>query len=189
LASIGRFFGERGAAPGSIGLGSVKSMIGHLKTAAGIPSLIKAAMALHTGCCRRHPLRTTAEGHGLDRVALLPADRTRLWEAGQSPRRAGETHSVLAASITTPCWRRRGGGGKRARADAPAGALPAGELFVLRARSRAELAARVGSCGHAGATPAEDIGKLALDEFARMPGRPVARASSAGRTQLASPPG
>lgn len=190
LASIGRFFGERGAAPGSIGLGSVKSMIGHLKTAAGIPSLIKAAMALHT---RLLPPAIHCEQprKDMDWTAspcyLLTG--TRLWEAGQSPRRAGVNafgfggvnyHAVLEEAPVAA--------ERRARADAPAErSLPA-ELFVLRARSRAELAARVRELRDTlAATPAEDIGKLALDEFARnaKAGPSLALVARDG-TQLAS---
>jgi len=40
-------FGAAGAAPGSCGLGSVKSQIGHTKCTAGLAGLVKVALALH----------------------------------------------------------------------------------------------------------------------------------------------
>ena len=45
--ALSRFFKEAGAEPGRCPLGSVKSMIGHTKAAAGAASLAKAALALY----------------------------------------------------------------------------------------------------------------------------------------------
>jgi acyl transferase domain-containing protein/NAD(P)H-dependent flavin oxidoreductase YrpB (nitropropane dioxygenase family)/NAD(P)-dependent dehydrogenase (short-subunit alcohol dehydrogenase family)/4'-phosphopantetheinyl transferase EntD len=172
LASIGRFFGERGAAPRSIGLGSVKSMIGHLKTAAGIASLIKTVMALHT---RILPPAIHCEQPRKDldwnsSPCYLLAN-PRLWEAGPSPRRAGVNafgfgginfHAVLEEAPVAAS--------SEERADAPPAAefsLPA-ELFILRAASRQELAVRVRALRDALAVEkAENLRKLALLEFTR----------------------
>lgn len=47
LATLDRFFRSFGASPGSVGIGSVKSQIGHLKAAAGAAGIVKAALALY----------------------------------------------------------------------------------------------------------------------------------------------
>lgn len=47
LATLDGFFRSFGAAPGSVGIGSVKSQIGHLKAAAGAAGIVKAALALY----------------------------------------------------------------------------------------------------------------------------------------------
>ena len=47
LESLNAVFGRSGVAQGSIALGSVKSNVGHLKSAAGAAGLLKMIMALH----------------------------------------------------------------------------------------------------------------------------------------------
>ena len=47
VEALKKVYGEAGAAPASVALGSVKSMIGHTKAAAGSAALIKAALALY----------------------------------------------------------------------------------------------------------------------------------------------
>ena len=47
LTALAQVYAADGAAPGSCSLGSVKSMIGHTKCAAGLAGLVKAALALH----------------------------------------------------------------------------------------------------------------------------------------------
>ena len=110
LRSLIRFFGPS-AGSMRIGIGSVKSMIGHTMPAAGAASLIKAAWALHRGvllptlhCEQPHP--------DLEKSCFYPIDKLEPWE--QEVRLAGvnafgfggiNVHIVLesfAAPKTTP---------------------------------------------------------------------------------------
>ena len=49
VSALTQFFVEDGVQPGRTALGSLKSIIGHTKTAAGIAGLIKAALCVHYG--------------------------------------------------------------------------------------------------------------------------------------------
>lgn len=79
-----------GAAPRAVPIGSVKSMIGHLKSAAGAASLIKSAFALQT---RTLPptanFETSAENSPLSRGFLAVNTQKKDWPKGRHPRRIG----------------------------------------------------------------------------------------------------
>ncbi|MFD0902493.1 beta-ketoacyl synthase N-terminal-like domain-containing protein [Actinomadura sediminis] len=82
LATLRRVFGTDGP---PIGLGTVKSMIGHAMPAAGIAGLIKAAFALRDGVLP--PTLHVADPHpALDGGRLRPLRETAEWEG--APRRA-----------------------------------------------------------------------------------------------------
>ncbi|WP_307875325.1 SDR family oxidoreductase [Frankia nepalensis] len=49
LTTLTRVFTEAGAGPGRCALGSVKSQIGHTKTAAGLAAVVRTSLALHHG--------------------------------------------------------------------------------------------------------------------------------------------
>ncbi|OHV31364.1 polyketide synthase [Pseudofrankia sp. EUN1h] len=49
LTTLTKVFTDAGARPGTCALGSVKSQIGHTKTAAGLAALVKVSLALHHG--------------------------------------------------------------------------------------------------------------------------------------------
>ncbi|MFN2494666.1 MAG: beta-ketoacyl synthase N-terminal-like domain-containing protein, partial [Pseudonocardiaceae bacterium] len=88
LASLTRVFGPPNGAGQDIGIGSVKSMIGHPISAAGIAGLIKAALAVHHGvlpptlhCEDPHP--------ALAGSRFAPVTEARPWPVGgHTPRRA-----------------------------------------------------------------------------------------------------
>ncbi|MGO9242759.1 MAG: beta-ketoacyl synthase N-terminal-like domain-containing protein [Bryobacteraceae bacterium] len=189
LSSIVRFFGAAGAGPGSIGLGSIKSMIGHLKTAAGVAGLIKAAMAIHTRIlpptinCEQ-PRRDVDWLHS---PCYLLRER-KLWPAGPNPRRAGVNafgfgginfHAVLEEAPVTAA--------APAAIAAPESAVSA-EFFVFRAPDRAALVARLRATE--ARLPALDEGSLralALEEFdANREAGPVLSLVVRGKEQLAS---
>lgn len=53
LDTLAQVFGPPMDGGSGIGFGSVKSMLGHTMQASGMAGLIKAALAVHEGCCRR----------------------------------------------------------------------------------------------------------------------------------------
>ncbi|MEX5635340.1 beta-ketoacyl synthase N-terminal-like domain-containing protein [Parafrankia sp. FMc2] len=88
LATLTKVFGDD-VDNGRVGLGSVKSMIGHAMPAAGMAGLIKAALALHhrtlpptLHCDEPHPL--------FEGSRFAPVREATPWErSGSAPRRAG----------------------------------------------------------------------------------------------------
>ncbi|MGB6165705.1 MAG: beta-ketoacyl synthase N-terminal-like domain-containing protein [Pseudonocardiaceae bacterium] len=89
LTSLTRVFGPPNGAGRDIGIGSVKSMIGHAMPAAGVAGLIKAALAVHHGvlpptlhCDDPHPALVGSR--------FAPVTEARPWPSyGCAPRRAG----------------------------------------------------------------------------------------------------
>ena len=83
-----------GAAPGAIGLGSVKTNIGHLDTAAGVASLIKVCIALaHERLPPSLHFRHPNPRFDLAAAPFAVVDRPRPWPRGMRPRLAA-VHSL-----------------------------------------------------------------------------------------------
>jgi acyl transferase domain-containing protein len=80
LGTTTAVFSAAGASPGSVVLGSVKSNIGHVKCAAGVASLIKAARSLYYGV-QPPTLHLTRPIEGWDRETspFVFLDRARPW--------------------------------------------------------------------------------------------------------------
>ncbi|MFG2092172.1 beta-ketoacyl synthase N-terminal-like domain-containing protein [Streptomyces sp. NPDC048612] len=88
LDTLARVFGPPGAGVPPVGLGSVKSMLGHTMQAAGIAGLIKAALAVHHRTLP--PTLHLDEPHeALGRTRMRPVTEAEPWEAGPAPLRAG----------------------------------------------------------------------------------------------------
>ncbi len=83
-----------GAAPGAVGLGSVKTNIGHLDTAAGVASLIKVCLALaHERLPPSLHFHRPNPHFDLAAAPFAVVDRPRPWPRGARPRRAA-VHSL-----------------------------------------------------------------------------------------------
>jgi len=89
LAALDEVFAAAGAQPGTVGIGSVKSNVGHLNAASGVIGLIKAALAVREGVIpeslhyrRRNP-RTD------EKSPFAVNNRLRQWHGEEGPRRAG----------------------------------------------------------------------------------------------------
>ncbi|MBP0484330.1 type I polyketide synthase [Sagittula salina] len=90
VAALTQAFRETTEAVGTCRIGSVKTNIGHLDTAAGVASLVKASLALH------HRQMPPSLGYEAPNPAIafegspfVVNDRLTAWERGTHPRRAG----------------------------------------------------------------------------------------------------
>lgn len=90
IAALNQVYGRANLEPGSIAVGSVKSNLGHLNSAAGVAGLLKTVLALHHGSIPAslnfsHPNPGIPFARGPFRVnhATIP------WPQNNKPRRAG----------------------------------------------------------------------------------------------------
>ena len=153
--ALGKVFRDAGGAPRSCALGSVKSMIGHSKCAAGLAGLIKAAFALHHKILPPTLVEAPNPKANLDGGPLYLNTEARPWVHGVAhPRTAGVSafgfggtnfHAVLEEYT----------GDYLNRPTAGLRTWPA-ELFVWRRPSTATLLADIKHCRDAladGAAP------------------------------------
>ena len=180
LTTLERVFGPPAGEP--IGIGTVKSMIGHAMPAAGIAGLIKAAFAVHHGVLP--PTLNISEPHpALARTRFEPVTSARPWDSG-GPRRAAvnafgfggiNAHVILEAPPET-------GPARRPAAPGPfRSAQPIADEAITRPGGRAgergadipdEAITRPG--GRAG-----ERGADIPDEVILRPARPAAGRSAA----------
>jgi acyl transferase domain-containing protein/thioesterase domain-containing protein len=87
VAALTQAYGEGGR--GYCGLGSLKTNIGHLDTAAGVASLIKVSLAMRHGLLPASLNFTRPNSRfDLDKTPFRIVDRARPWTRGAAPRRA-----------------------------------------------------------------------------------------------------
>jgi acyl transferase domain-containing protein/NAD(P)H-dependent flavin oxidoreductase YrpB (nitropropane dioxygenase family)/NAD(P)-dependent dehydrogenase (short-subunit alcohol dehydrogenase family)/acyl carrier protein len=140
IESLRRVFDEAGTAAHSVALGSVKSMIGHTKGAAGVTGLLKVALALH-----RKVLPATIgvekPNPSLSGGALYANAETRPWihASEDAPRRAAVSAFGFGGANYHAVVEEYGGG------DSPAASAqwPC-ELFLWREDSVADILKRIG---------------------------------------------
>jgi phosphopantetheine--protein transferase-like protein len=139
LASLSTVFGRRNGADCDIGIGSVKSMIGHAMPAAGVAGLIKAVLAVHHGVLP--PTLHCDDPHqALAGSRFAPVIEARPWPSdGRAPRRAGvnafgfggiNAHAILEQPPDT----------RRSPRSRPPGPE---RLLLLSGKTPAELARRL----------------------------------------------
>ncbi len=155
--SLSTYLDEAGADRASHAVGSVKSMIGHTKAAAGVAGLAKVALALHhkvlpptIGVTTPNPKARFGEG------PLYVNSETRPWIADDAahPRRAGVSAFGFGGTNFHAVLEEHSGDHMPRRAVSPA--WPA-ELVLLTAPSRDELVGKIDALEkelEAGAEPA-----------------------------------
>ncbi|MEH6526403.1 MAG: SDR family NAD(P)-dependent oxidoreductase [Sneathiella sp.] len=119
LAGLAQAYGEGGI--GFCGIGSVKSNVGHLDTAAGTTSLIKVVEAMrHNVIPASLHYKTPNSRFDMDNSPFYVVDQSKEWQRSNSPRRAGinslgvggtNAHAIIeeaplrSSTDTEECWR------------------------------------------------------------------------------------
>jgi acyl transferase domain-containing protein/acyl-CoA synthetase (AMP-forming)/AMP-acid ligase II/thioesterase domain-containing protein/acyl carrier protein len=141
-AALGAVLGEGRAAGGRCAIGSVKTNLGHLESAAGVAGLIKVALALRH---RRLPAslhyREPNPHVPFDRLPLVVQDRPAPWPETDGPARAGVSSFGFGGTNAHLVIEEAPAVSERAE---PA---PPPWLLVLSAHTREALAARARDLG------------------------------------------
>jgi len=161
LAALAQAYGEGGK--GFCGIGSLKTNIGHLDTAAGVASLIKVSLALRHGLIPAN-LNFSRPNSRFEMAAspFYVVDQSRPWARGANPRRAAvnslgvggtNAHVIVTLSARTPAALERLKGKWRDFLDAPPPGLTlADAAYTSQAGRRA--------FGHRCAIVASDLADL-----------------------------
>ncbi len=135
ISALEQVFREPSRARCSCAIGSIKSNIGHLNTAAGVVGLMKTALALHR--CRLPPSINFSRPNpqiDFDDSPFYVNREEAVWPRGESPRRAGvssfgiggtNAHVVLEEAVAQP----------------PSGPARKHKLLLLSAKTRSALEA------------------------------------------------
>jgi len=156
VAALTQAFRTRTARRGFCALGSVKTNVGHLNTAAGVAGLVKVALALEHGVLppslhfeRPNPEIDFAASPFFVNAALRP------WESA-GPRRAGVSSFGLGGTNVHAVL-------EEAPAPAPGGPSRPRQLLLLAARSGPALAAAAGRlAAHLESHPEVDLADAAF---------------------------
>ncbi|MGW7573932.1 beta-ketoacyl synthase N-terminal-like domain-containing protein [Streptomyces sp. NPDC054765] len=158
LDTLARVFGPPGGNRAPVGLGSVKSMLGHTMQAAGIAGLIKAALAVHHRTLP--PTLHLDEPHqGLARTRMRPVTEAEPWDAGRAPLRAGVNAfgfgGINAHVILEEAPGRQSAAAPPVPRNSPLRITEPERTVLLTARSPGELAGKLRHMGDgdAGADP------------------------------------
>ncbi|WP_323767611.1 type I polyketide synthase [Antarctobacter sp.] len=157
VAALTQAFAETSSAVGHCRIGSVKTNIGHLDTAAGVASLIKASLALHN---RQMPPSLGYEAPNpaidFDGSPFAVNDRLRDWPRAAHPRRAGVNSLGVGGTNAHVVLEEAPERASSAESDWPF------QILTVSARSKAALdgnAARLAA--HLRAHPEQDLADVA----------------------------
>ncbi len=141
IETLSKVFQSAGAAPASCAIGSVKSMIGHTKCAAGLAGMIKVAMALH---CRVLPPTINVDQPSASLITpdnpIYVNTEARPWLAGNSKQRRAGVSSFGFGGTNFTALLEEYAGDFLDREDRPATHEWPCELFLWRAMSPSSLA-------------------------------------------------
>jgi acyl transferase domain-containing protein/NADP-dependent 3-hydroxy acid dehydrogenase YdfG len=185
MTTVTRLLTEAGAAPRQSAIGSVKTLIGHTKAAAGIAGLIKATLSVHHAVLPPHGRRGAPNPRLNDpAIPLYLVDRPRPWlSPADTPRRAGVSAFGFGGTnfhVTLEEY-----AGQRAiPALQPAPRARWGhELLLWRAPTRAALASQVQAQADRLAGHAPDLAALAASLAAACPPNGLTAALVVARTE------